>query len=111
MCGSPACTDTVTSCKMECGFRPEARRRIAEFIQAGWSDRKIIDNFVAEFGPRVYRDLPSPYGRLVPYLATLCGMLAIVFFIRRLRATPAVAGGPDLARYQAQIERDLANLD
>jgi hypothetical protein len=66
---SAAATDTVATCAMlECSFSKPAKEKIAKLQAAGLTDKTIIDQFVAEFGPAVYRGDPSAYGWLVPYL-------------------------------------------
>jgi cytochrome c-type biogenesis protein CcmH/NrfF len=115
LCG---CTHTVGTCDMfECGFSKPAKQRIMDLQQAGMSDQAIIDVFVKENGPRILRAVPSHWGRLIPYLALMPGLLMIYWFVRRYYRKPATAAGPaaiddpDYARYREQIEKDLARLD
>jgi cytochrome c-type biogenesis protein CcmH/NrfF len=115
LCG---CTHTVGTCDMfECGFSKPAKQRIMDMQQAGIADQAIIDVFVKENGPRILRAVPSQWGRLIPYLALMPGLLMIYWFVRRYYRKPAPAAGPaviddpDYARYREQIEKDLARLD
>jgi cytochrome c-type biogenesis protein CcmH/NrfF len=115
LCG---CTHTVGTCDMfECGFSKPAKQRIMDMQQAGMTDQAIIDVFVKENGQRILRAAPSQWGRLVPYLALMPGLLMIYWFVRRYYRKPATAAGPpviddpDYARYREQIEKDLARLD
>lgn len=111
------CTDTVATCSMlECHFAKPARERIAKMQAAGMSDHAIIDQFIAEYGPGIYRSEPNAWGRAVPYASIGVGLLAIWLFLLRYyrRPAPLPAGGPPdpaLEKYSRQIEKDLANLD
>jgi cytochrome c-type biogenesis protein CcmH/NrfF len=112
------CKDTVATCAMlECSSSKPAKEKIAKLQAAGWTDQAIIDQFVAEFGPSIYRGNPSAFGWLVPYLLIAPGLALIWWFVRRYRrprAIPDVGPAPDdpeLAKYQEQIEKDLAHLD
>ena len=116
-CGS--CQDTVSGCKMQmCGFSAPARANIARKQSAGISDQAIIAEYVNEYGNKIMRQMPSPAAWIIPYVALAAGIAVIYWFIRRsYHPKPAVslAGGvsedPKLARYHAQIEKDLADLD
>jgi cytochrome c-type biogenesis protein CcmH/NrfF len=112
------CTDTVATCAMlECSFSKPAKERIAKMQAAGWNDQAIVKQFVADFGPTVYRGNPSAFGWLVPYLLILPGLALIFWFVRRYRRPhplPVAGPSPDdpaLAKYSAQIEKDLAHLE
>ena len=112
------CKDTVATCAMlECSFSKPAKEKIAKLQAAGEPDKTIIDQFVAEFGPAVYRGNPSAYGWLVPYLLIAPGLALIWWFVRRYRKPRAIAelGPPpddaELAKYREQIEKDLAHLE
>jgi cytochrome c-type biogenesis protein CcmH/NrfF len=112
------CKDTVATCAMlECSFSKPAKEKIAKLQAAGMADKTIIDQFVAEFGPAVYRGDPSAYGWLVPYLLIAPGLALILWFVRRYRKPrpiPEIGPIPDdsqLAKYHAQIEKDLAHLE
>jgi cytochrome c-type biogenesis protein CcmH/NrfF len=111
------CTHTVASCDMfECSFSKPAKQRIMKMQQAGMSDQAIIDAFIQEHGQKIFRGAPSSWGRAVPYLALVPGMLMIFWFVRRYYHKPAPAAAPaveegDYARYREQIEKDLARLD
>jgi len=111
------CKDTVATCAMlECGFSKPAKEKIAKLQAAGWTDKAIIDQFVAEYGPSIYVGDPSAYGWLVPYLLIAPGLALIWWFVRRYRK-PHPAGvteppdDPELAKYREQIEKDMAHLE
>ena len=112
------CKDTMATCAMlECSSSKPGKEKIAKLQAAGWTDKAIIDQFVAEFGPGIYRGDPSAYGWLVPYLLIAPGLALIWWFVRRYRKPRPIAEvGPtpddsELARYREQIEKDLAHLE
>jgi len=113
------CKDSVATCGMlECSFSKPAKEKIAKLQAAGLSDKAIIDQFVAEFGPGVYLGDPSAVGWLVPYLLIVPGLALIWWFVRRYRKPrpipeigPAADDDSELAKYREQIEKDLAHLE
>jgi cytochrome c-type biogenesis protein CcmH/NrfF len=112
------CTDTVATCAMlECSFSKPAKERIAKLQALGSTDQTIIDQFVAEFGPSVYRGNPSAFGWIVPYVLIAPGLALILWFVRRYRKPrpiPELGPEPDdpnLAKYHEQIEKNLAHLE
>lgn len=115
------CKDTVATCAMlECSFSKPAKERIARLQAAGETDKAIIDQFVAEFGPAVYRGDPSAYGWLIPYLLIAPGLALIWWFMRRyykprpkaeVETVAAAAEDSELNKYHEQIEKDLAHLE
>jgi hypothetical protein len=112
------CKDTVATCAMlECSFSNPAKEKIAKLQAAGFNDKGIIEQFTAAYGPGIYRGDPSSFGWLVPYLLLAPGLAFILWFVRRYRkphSVPVVETGPedpDLAKYQKQIEDDMAHLE
>jgi cytochrome c-type biogenesis protein CcmH len=112
------CKDTVATCAMlECSFSKPAKEKIAKLQAAGETDKGIIDQFVAAYGPTVYRGDPSAYGWLVPYLLIAPGLALIWWFVRRYRKPRPIAEiGPvpddtELNKYHEQIEKDLQHLE
>jgi cytochrome c-type biogenesis protein CcmH len=112
------CTDTVSTCAMlECSFSKPAKEKIAKLQAVGWTDKAITDQFVADYGPKVYRGDPSAFGWVVPYLLIAPGLALIFWFVRRYRKPrpiPEIGPAPDdsdLAKYHEQIEKDLAHLE
>src|SRR5579871_5510985 len=99
------CKDTVATCAMlECSFSKPAKERIAKLQAVGWTDKAIIDQFIADYGQGVYRGDPSAFGWLVPYLLIAPGLALIWWFVRRYRKPRAIpeigpADDPDLAKY------------
>jgi cytochrome c-type biogenesis protein CcmH len=112
------CTDSVATCSMlECHFAKPAKARIAKMQASGMSDEAIIDQFIAEYGQGIYRADPNAWGWVVPYASIGFGLVAIWLFIRRFRKprpVPELGPAPEdpaLAKYNEQIEKDLARLD
>src|ERR1700676_2224862 len=98
-----------------CRFCVPAKSRIYKIEQAGMSDAAIIDVYKKEYGDKIYLGDPSMFYWTVPALATILGLLAVYWFIRRVKgsASPQFSGPVDLslARFQEQVERETANLD
>lgn len=117
LCG---CNDTVATCQMlDCSFSMPAKEKIAKMVAAGMSDQAIINSFVAQYGQRIYRAAPSPFGWIVPYASLLLGLGVIGWFLRRYRRPKPIAefgpaievDDPQLAKYRDQIEKELSHLD
>lgn len=110
-CGS--CQDTVSGCKMAvCGFSSPAKAKIAAMLAAGETQESIRAAFYKEYGQGVSRELPSGFSWLVPYAVLVLGALLVMFIVKRSRKPkPVLAVDPQLARYNEQIEKELANLD
>jgi cytochrome c-type biogenesis protein CcmH/NrfF len=98
-----------------CSFCVPAKARIYKMQQAGMSDAAIIDVYKKEYGDKIYLGDPSMFYWAVPAIATILGLLAIYWFIRRfnrsVRPQLAVPVDLSLARFQEQVERETANLD
>ncbi|MBI1787997.1 MAG: hypothetical protein HYR60_10670 [Acidobacteria bacterium] len=115
-CQCGHCGDTVSGCKMQlCGSSAPARERIAKLQEAGMADRVILDTFLKEWGRGAYREMPSSWSWITPYLGLTAGLAFIVWFVRRSYRRPAAArapaADPQLARYSEQIEKELQDLD
>jgi hypothetical protein len=117
-CGS--CKDTV-ACPMAlqgCGFCNPARVKIAKMQLAGMKDKQVIDTFVKEYGPDIYRADPNSFFWVIPYGALGLGLLAIYFFLRQSfrpkAAQPAEPSATDIAvdpRYMEAAEKETSRLD
>lgn len=119
-CGS--CSEDA-NCMMssgQCGFCKPARTKIFKMQRAGMSDKDITDDFIREYGAKIYRADPSPLGWLVPYGTLMIGVLVVIWFVRRYyhpaaapaQAAAAAASGEDtLGKYKDQIEQDMAHLE
>jgi cytochrome c-type biogenesis protein CcmH len=112
------CKDSVATCSMlECHFSKPAKERIAQMQSVGMSDEQIVQAFIRDYGMAVYLAPPNAFGWIIPYAAVGFGFAVILLFLRKLRPKPMTdlgpieADDPELAKYQAQIEKDTANLD
>ncbi len=117
LCG---CNNTVADCQMlECSFSLPARQRIAALQAMGKSDAEIVNDFVQQYGTRVLAVPPAEGFNLLawvmPFVAIAAGLAIVWMFIQRFRrpqqASRALADQETFSRYQAQIEKDLKNLD
>lgn len=118
LCG---CGSTVTSCNMQhCHFSDPARVKIRQMVQAGMSDKEILDAFVKENGLKVLVKPPTEGFNLVGWIMPVAGFIAglgiVWLVIRRFRRPATAVAGPAiddavLARYQERIDRDLEKLD
>jgi cytochrome c-type biogenesis protein CcmH len=112
------CKDSVATCSMlECHFSKPAKERIAQMQSVGMSDEQIVQAFIRDYGMAVYLAPPNAFGWIIPYAAVGFGFAVILLFLRKYKAKPMTdlgpieADDPELAKYQAQIEKDTANLD
>jgi cytochrome c-type biogenesis protein CcmH len=102
---------------LECHFSKPAKERIAQMQSVGMSDEQIVQAFIRDYGMAVYLAPPNAFGWIIPYAAVGFGFAVILLFLRKLRPKPMTdlgpieADDPELAKYQAQIEKDTANLD
>jgi len=71
----------------------DMKLEVRQMVEAGRTDREILDHYIAEYGPRI---LIEPEGGLstwlqvVPIVAVALGLAVVVLVIRRM-AKPAVA--------------------
>ena len=119
-CQCKACKETA-ACPMSmqgCGFCVPAKTRIVKMQKAGFSDQAIIDSFIKEYGPDIYRAGPNHFFWLIPYGALVIGAAAIFWFVSRYyQRSPAAAGAApsvedaNLARYRETIEKEVGRFD
>ena len=99
-----------------CPVCKENKIKMANMLKAGMTEQQIVDQYVKDQGPAVLVIQPGILGFTGPYIALALGGLAVFFaigYLKRLKPAPAVTPGNDaeLAKYQAQIEKDLDKLD
>jgi cytochrome c-type biogenesis protein CcmH/NrfF len=117
LCG---CGSSVTSCNMlHCEFSEPARQKLLVMVNAGMSDKDILDSFVKQYGTQVLEKPPAEgfnvLGYVMPFIGIAAGLAFLWWFMKRFRR-PLAAAGPEvdpatLARYQERIEKDLEELD
>ncbi|MBA3973163.1 MAG: hypothetical protein C0504_02970 [Candidatus Solibacter sp.] len=116
------CNASVTECNMlHCHFSDPVRLELLSMVESGRADQEILDAMVAKHGKDILRKPPAEgfylLSYVMPYAGLAAGLALIGLLIRfYLRRRPVLAGAkpqpsPELTRYQAQIEKDLADLD
>jgi cytochrome c-type biogenesis protein CcmH len=116
------CNASVTECNMlQCHFSDPIRQELLTMVEAGRGDQEILDAMVGKYGKDVLRRPPAQgfylLSYVMPYVSLAAGLgiiaLIIRFYIRRRPAAAAAQeqSSPELNRYQAQIDKDLADLD
>lgn len=116
------CNASVTECNMlHCHFSDPVRMELLSMVESGRADQEILDAMVGKYGKDILRRPPQEgfymLSYVMPYAGLAAGLALIGLLIRfYLRRRPAVASAaaqpsPELTRYQAQIEKDLADLD
>ncbi len=121
-CQCGACQENV-NCNMssgQCHFCKPARTKIYKMQRAGMNDDQVIASFIREYGQAIFRADPNSFFWVIPYLGLLAGGGVLWIVLKKLRGTkhltPATAGAhldddPVLAKYRAQIDKDLEKLD
>lgn len=116
------CSYTIADCNMlHCSFRESVTPDIKEGVAAGLPVATIVKNIIAKYGSQL-RTAPRAegfglFGWAMPFVAILLGLIAAPILVWRWktkfdqRPAPAPADEADMARYQEEIERDLAKLE
>ncbi len=118
------CGSTLASCNMlHCHFREELNPQIEEGLRAGLSLDAIVEKLVAKYGSEL-RTAPVTegfglVGWAMPFAALALGLLIAPFVVWRwmkkhpVAATtaPPAVDEKVLARYQDQIEKELAEVE
>lgn len=117
LCG---CGSSVTSCNMlHCGHSEPARAKLLTMVNAGMSDKDILDTFAKEYGTEILEKPPAEgfnlLGYVMPFVGIAAGLAFVWWFMQRFRKPLATAGpsmdSATLARYQERIDKDLEELD
>jgi cytochrome c-type biogenesis protein CcmH/NrfF len=122
-CQCGACNENV-NCMMsagECHFCKPARTKIFQMQQSGMSDGAIVQQFIKEYGEKIFRPDPNSSFWVVPYISLALGGLVLWFVLRRMRHSagggplkPAAAGpvlDPEIARYMDAAEKETDMLE
>ena len=119
------CAYTVADCNMlYCHFRDPVNEDIRAGLDAGLSTPDILSKLYAKYG-NVLRTEPvgvgfGAVGWVMPFVALALGLIIAPFVVRRWRANqlaaetagaPAKVDQSAVRRYEAQIEKDLADED
>jgi cytochrome c-type biogenesis protein CcmH len=100
-CGTAACADW--------------RAEIRQYLEAGWTEQQIIEDFVRRFGDRVVGTPQDPIlqalSLVTPWLLIGVGVItAFAFFYRWRRSNVPPAITPAASnRYRDLLEQDLSN--
>ena len=106
-CGTAACQD----------WRDEIRG----YLEQGWTEQQIIDDFITRFGDRVFGIPQDPVlntlSNLAPWMIAAIGLAIAVFTFVRWRGQPNLPDKPKteaLAEHEdalrSQLERDLQDI-
>ena len=119
------CSYTVADCNMlYCHFRDPVNQDIREAVEAGLSTPDILSKIYAKYG-EMLRTEPvaigfGAVGWAMPFAALAIGLVIAPFVVKRWRAnqvaaetssTPVKLDESAVRRYEAEIEKDLANDD
>jgi len=99
-----------------CPVCRENKVRIAKMLKDGMTQSDILKVYAKEQGDKVLVIPPGEFGFAGPFIALGIGLGAVLLAIRRYRGLkPAPVAAPaddaELARYQKQIDKDLAKLE
>lgn len=117
-CNMPAatCNHPGSSFSGPCDVARAELTQVRDRISQGASDDLILQSFVQEYGPLVLIEPPRAGFDwtvwIVPVLAPLLALFLVWIVIRRwrARATPALAGGPNVSpELLARVRRDAAD--
>ena len=122
VCQCDGCDHQLSECGMlHCGSANPLRSEIDEKLQAGMTEKQIVDDFVAKYGKII---LSAPTGEgfdlvawTFPVVALLVGLIVVYLVIRAwTRRKPVLASAQgDLGvipeQYQNRLERELKEFD
>ncbi len=103
VCGTAACADW--------------RAEIRQYLEAGWTEQQIIDDFVRRFGDRVVGTPQDPalqaLSLVTPWLLIGGSILTAFLFFNRWRKRnapqPPITSSTHSDRYRDLLEHDLSN--
>lgn len=124
------CGASVTECNMmQCHISEPIRERLLALVTAGKSDQAILDEMVQTYGQDILLKPPAQgfymLGWVMPWVGLAAGLGLLWMLVQHyLKPKPSAAtangapaapvspeDSPELKKYKAQIERDLADLD
>ena len=119
------CAYTVADCNMlYCHFRDPVNEDLADLVKAGLSDGDILSKIYAKYGDMLRTEPVAvgfgAVGWVMPFAALALGLVIAPFVVKRWKSSQAQAeaGGASVSvdedairRYEAQIEKDLADED
>jgi cytochrome c-type biogenesis protein CcmH/NrfF len=120
MCTCGSCGDTLLGCNhIGCYVSDTMRNELMAGVQRGDSDSLVEQSFVQKYGPTVLAAPPTTglVNRavwLVPFIALILGVIAVISVVRvwKSRPAPALASGlppfrnAELERFRDQARRE-----
>ena len=120
-----SCAYTVSDCNMlYCHFRDPVNQEIREGIEAGLSTPDILSKIYAKYGEALRTEPVAvgfgALGWVMPFAALALGLLIAPFVVKRWRenqlaaetaSAPVKLDASAVRRYEAEIEKDLAEED
>jgi cytochrome c-type biogenesis protein CcmH/NrfF len=117
-CGCPY---TVSDCDMTaCHFAEPARERLLKSVEAGKSEKEILDGFVSEYGLKVLTRPPAEgfylVGWIMPFAGVagglgLVGLLLQRYLRSRNNASSREASTDTVDKYRNQIDQGLGDIE
>ena len=120
------CQASITGCNMiSCHFSDPVRTELLRLVDAGASDENIFSSIQATYGKDIMLKPPSDtgfymMGWAMPF-AVMAGGLGLLYLVLQgyRKRRPLTSAGadvvpevsPDLAKYQARIDKDLSDLE
>lgn len=119
------CAYTVADCNMlYCHFRDPVNQDIREGVEAGLGSPEILSKLYAKYGEYLRTEPVAvgfgAVGWVMPFAALALGLIIAPFVVKRWRqnqlaaetgAAPAKVDESAVRRFEAQIEKDLADED
>ena len=121
--GADGCSYTVANCNMlHCSFRETVNPEIRKSLEAGMQPDAVVAAMISKFGANL-RTEPLPegfglFGWAMPFAALALGLVIVPFVVKRWKEREKIAQAQRrpldenvVARYEAAIERDLAESE
>jgi cytochrome c-type biogenesis protein CcmH/NrfF len=115
------CNATITECNMiNCHFADPVREKITAGVAAGKSDEAILDDFKQQYGLSIFVKPPAEgfflSAWVMPFVGAGLGLGVVALVIRKYygkkpAAETAAPASPELAKFQAEIEKELKELE
>lgn len=94
---APCCyTEPVSNHQSEISVK--MRVEIAKWVEAGKTDREILDTYVQRYGSKVLvdpRSIPGGWTPWIPWLTAILGALLVLWLVHRWRSNPPPAAPSD----------------
>ena len=120
LCGCVTLLNRCPHLPSECQSRAELQAVILKDIQQGKTDKAILDDLVSRYGVRVLASPPAAgfdlAAWILPGVALLIGLAAVLVIVRRWRARVAAASGeeepvPADPTIAAAVEEEMRRIE